>query len=167
MTRSGERTIYRAKDGGGEAAQLRRGVAVACAAVIALVAAGCSVTFPIGSLLDTGEEPLVTGSIKPIDVSPLSPELAGEDWRRAKSALAVALDPKGNGSSVSWDNPESGFKGSFVPVGRPFVSNDEICRVFLADLSLRSSKSSLQGTACRPSGGEWTVKDVKPWKKPA
>ena len=99
-------------------------------------------------------------------VSPLSAELGIEDWRRAKGAMAVALDPQGSGSPVTWDNPDTGFKGTFTPVGQPFVKGDEICRAFLAGLTGQAT-SSLQGTACRLSGEEWAIKDVKPWRRPA
>lgn len=121
-------------------------------------------SFPMGSLVS---EDKPTHATSPKAVSPLSPDLGQEDWRRAKGALAVALDPHGNGSAVAWDNPDTTLKGSFTPVGQPFVTNDEICRAFLATIAGQLSASSLQGTACRPSGGEWAIKDVKPWKKPA
>ena len=127
-------------------------------------------SFPMASLVPE-DEPKVTGSTTGAVVakpaSPLSPRLGEEDWRRAKGALAVALDPQGNGASVSWDNPDSGFKGAFTPVGQPFVKNDEICRAFLSSLTSDKGGSSLQGTACRLSGGEWAIKDLKPWKKGA
>lgn len=104
-----------------------------------------------------------TGSTSPRAVSPLSPDLNPEDWRRARAALGVALDPQGSGASVSWDNPDSGLKGSFAPVGQPFVQDDEVCRAFIA---VMHNHSSLQGTACRPSGGDWSVKEVKPFRQP-
>ena len=124
----------------------------------------CGLSFPMASLFPEAE---TTSSITPKFVSPLSPELGVEDWRRAKGALAVALDPQGSGSSVSWDNPDTETKGNFSPVGQPFVNTDEICRAFLASLVVKDASRSLQGTACRPSGGEWAIKDVKPWRKPA
>jgi hypothetical protein len=43
------------------------------------------------------------------------------------------------------------------------VKNDEICRAFSAHLS-GPAAASLQGAACRPSGGEWTIKEIKPAK---
>lgn len=129
----------------------------------AVSAAGCSVSLPIASLLGDTE---TTSSIKAKPVSPLSPELGVEDWRRARGALAVALDPTGNGAAVTWDNAETGLKGAFAPVGLPFVRNDEVCRAFLANLDVQGTLSQLQGAACRPSGGEWAIKDVQPWKKP-
>lgn len=140
-----------------------RAMLCAIVAAWAVSAAGCSVSLPIASLLGYPE---TTSSIKARPLSPLSPELGAEDWRRARGALAVALDPTGNGAAVAWDNTETGLKGAFAPVGLPFVRNDEVCRAFLANLDVQGNLSQLQGAACRPSGGEWTIKDVQPWKKP-
>jgi surface antigen len=131
--------------------------------VLALPAGGCGISYPLTSLLPEAE---TTSSVKPKVVSPLSAELGEEDWRRARGALTIALDPQGNGSAVTWDNPETLMKGNFAPVGQPFVKTDEICRAFLATVTVQSGTTSLQGTACRPSGGEWAIKDVKPWRKP-
>ncbi len=125
-------------------------------------------SFPIGSLF--GNDDMPTGSIAPAPVqSPLGGDLNAEDWRRARGAMALALDPQGNGSQVGWDNPESGRKGHFTPVGQPFVNADQICRAFLTAIASPGTGESraLQGTACRPSGGEWSIRDVKPWQKPA
>ena len=110
------------------------------------------------------DEPKATGTLVAKASSALSPELGEEDWRRAKGALAVALDPQGNGALVSWDNPDSGFKGAFTPVGHPFVKGDEICRAFVAALGRAGRNAALEGTACRLSGGEWAIKAVKPAK---
>lgn len=107
--------------------------------------------------------PKATGAIGPKSDITLSADLDEEDWRRAKAALAVALDPQGPGTQVSWDNPATSRKGTFTPVGAPFVKNDEICRTFSAHLS-GPSTAALQGTACRPSGSEWVLKEIKPVK---
>ncbi|KAA2242360.1 hypothetical protein F0L46_02555 [Salinarimonas soli] len=119
---------------------------------------------PITSI---GADRDVTGSTTPRSISPLSPDLGTEDWRRAKAAMAVALDPQGNGAVVNWDNPDTLLKGTFAPVGSPFVKNDLVCRAFIASLGGQDETKWLQGSACRPSGEEWTVQDVKPWRKPA
>ena len=112
---------------------------------------------------DTRSKEDVTGTIpKPSLASLLEPE----DWRRAKAALATALDPQGNGSLVGWDNPESGNKGSFMPVGKAYPSE---CR----DLPGLSRRARPQGATNSPSReplarikeGEWTIAEAKPWKK--
>jgi surface antigen len=131
----------------------------------ALSAGSCSISLPIASLVK--DDQITTGSVKARPASPLSAELGAEDWRRAKGALAIAVDPQGNGSRVSWDNPETGLKGTFVPTGKPFVKNDEVCRSFLATVVGQATALSLQGTACRPSGGEWTIRTVAPARRPA
>ena len=144
-----------------------------CGAVaLGLLAAGCSVSFPIIGLSSKSEDEVATtSSVLPSRASPgtgplatLASELGPEDMRRAERAMALALDPQGNGAAVNWDNPQSGMKGSFIPVGEPFVSSDEICRAFIANVQTQARPAKLQGTACRPSGGDWAVKAMQPWK---
>jgi surface antigen len=165
VTEIAARRVYRVVGDRSEAARLRRVFSPVLALVLSSLTSACGVSFPMASLFPEAE---TTSSIMPARfVSPLSPELGAEDWRRAKGALAVALDPQGSGSSVSWDNPDTDMKGHFSPVGQPFVKTDEICRAFLAAVETKTATSSLQGTACRPSGGEWAITSVKPWRKPA
>jgi surface antigen len=161
--------VYRSIGDRSEALPLRRLAGAAVAVLLSCSTAACGISFPMASLfLDAeAETTTTTSSITPKFVSPLSPDLGAEDWRRAKGALAVALDPQGSGTAVSWDNPDTETKGNFAPVGQPFVNTDEICRAFLATLVTKSATTSLQGTACRPSGGEWAIKDMKPWRRPA
>lgn len=146
--------------------QSRRRLAVlSLATLAALAVSGCSLS--LSGFMATEEE-ISTGSI---ELAPpgaaLSRELTAEDWRRAGAALGVALDPQGNGQSASWDNPETGLKGQFTPVGAPFVRNDEICRGFLATLVSAAGLKWMQGSACKPSGAEWSLREVRPWRKPA
>lgn len=149
-----------------------RGAKASVVVALGVLMAGCSVSFPILGLSSKAEDEVATtssvlpsrGSPKPSALSSLAAELGPEDLRRADGAMAVALDPQGNGASVSWDNPQSGSKGSFTPVGGPFLRSDEICRAFVAAVQTQTKPAKLQGMACRPSGGEWAVKDVKPWK---
>ncbi len=152
-----------------------RAPALALAACIGLAAGGCSVSFPILGLWDKNEEQAVTTSstlparpaAKGGALASLASELGPEDLRRADGAMALALDPQGNGAAVNWDNAQSGIKGSFVPVGGPFLRSDEICRAFVATVQTQTRPLKLQGTACRPSGGEWAVLQMDPWKGPA
>jgi surface antigen len=112
---------------------------------------------------------MTTGSIGPARSqalrSPLSDHLGPEDIRRAHGALALALDPQGNGSPVSWDNAESRSSGRFTPVSGPFLKDDEVCRAFLSLVVTPMDRRSLQGTACRPSGGEWAIRQMGDWKQ--
>lgn len=107
----------------------------------------------------------VTGSIPAKGVSPLGHEFDVEDWRRAKGAMAIALDPTGGGAPVTWDNPDSGLKGTFTPLGSAYVKNGDICRSFRAAFTSGGEARSVQAVGCRVSGPEWAITDVKPWRK--
>lgn len=135
----------------------------AVVAALAAVLPACSV--PVAGLGD--ERVDATGSIGPASASTLSPDLGQEDWRRAKGALAIALDPQGNGSPVKWDNPDSEIGGTVTPVAQPFVRDNEICRAFIAAIAFPGRTSSVQGTACKLSADEWQIREVRPWRKPA
>ena len=126
--------------------------------VLALGTGACGISVPMDSLV---QDDATTGSIATRPAPQLSPDLNAEDWRRARGALALALDPQGSGAAVAWDNPDTGRKGSFAPTGQPFVKAHAVCRAFRASLSGRDGASSLQGTACRFSGPDWAIKDVR------
>ncbi len=117
---------------------------------------------PISPLMSPGSKENATAAVPKSSLAGL---LDAEDWRRAKAALSTALDPQGNGSLVGWDNPDSGNKGSFIPVGKPFPMEAGICRVFLAEVDCKGDEHPMQGTACSDKRGEWTIAEAKPWKK--
>lgn len=107
-----------------------------------------------------GAEPASTGSIARRPAS-FGKDLGDEDWRRAHAALAVALDPQGNGRPVRWDNPDTAMRGSVNPTGLPYVSNDEICRDFLASVITPRASRFVRGTGCKPSGGAWELRRLR------
>ena len=130
---------------------------------VGMVLCGCSqplLVFRGDAAPPVVEEPIVTGSIERRPAS-FGDDLAEEDWRRARAALSVALDPQGNGRPVKWDNPETGLKGSINPTGLPYVADDLICRNFLASVIGPARSRFVRGTGCKPSGGEWTLKRVR------
>lgn len=129
--------------------------------VVGVVLCGCSQPLLVfrGDAAPVVEEPAVTGSIEKRPVR-FGDDLAEEDWRRARAALSVALDPQGNGRPVKWDNPETGLKGAINPTGLPYVAEDLICRNFLASVIGPGRSRFVRGTGCKPSGGEWTLKRV-------
>lgn len=116
---------------------------------------GCSLSFPMASLSPDIDE---TGSISQKPALVLFHELNPEDWRRARSAIDLALDPQGNGTRVNWDNPATGLKGSFIAKGHVFVENGEVCRAFQAHLHDKTRSDVIKlGVACRASGEDWTI----------
>lgn len=147
----------------GATKDIAAGARIAAALVfLPVMLAGCALSFPIAPLFHPGAGDDTTGKIPEASLSSM---LDAEDWRRAKAALATALDPQGNGSLVGWDNPDSGAKGSFTPVGKPYPLDAKICRAFLAEVSRKDGAQTLQGTACSDRSGAWSIAEAKPWKK--
>lgn len=119
-------------------------------------------SMPIASLTAPAANEDATGSIPQPS---LARSLAPEDWRRAEAALATALDLQSNDSRVDWENPQSGAKGSFTPLGKAYHSDAKICRVFVSQIDRKGNEQSMRGTACKDKGGEWTIAEISPWKK--
>ncbi|WP_424360473.1 RT0821/Lpp0805 family surface protein [Methylocystis parvus] len=143
-------------------------VAILASFVAVCALSSCSIAIPVSSSNNSpmwqGAPEDVTGSIAKPPLK-LSRHLDTEDVRRAIAALSTALDPQGSGASVNWDNPQSGAKGSFTPVGQAYPLDGKICRAFLADVSASESIERLQGAACREKTAEWTLTEVKPFRK--
>lgn len=142
---------------------ITRALKVVALGLAVCLSGGCATGIPLPSLMSKTSSDDVTGSIR--GASPLSNSLDQEDWRRARGALGLALDPQGNGAPVAWENPQSRARGLFTPVGDARAVDDKICRAFIAELGGSLKPEQLQGDACRDRAGEWTVGRVQPWKK--
>ncbi len=122
---------------------------------LAMSMGACAVSFPVPGFVDSD----ATGSIKAS--AKLSSDLDREDWRRANAAMAVALDPQGNGAEAAWHNPQSGARGSFAALAPPFVEHDRVCRAFKARVAASPGQERrLDGSACRARDGDWVLAKV-------
>ncbi len=135
---------------------------VAACATICQALAACSIATPLGGGVDS--EP--TGSIPTVSLTlPSKPALPAslddEDRRRALGALAIALDPQGNGATVRWDNPVSKAHGSVTPVGFAYPANDLICRAFSAQFDTIAGPRAAKGAACRDKEAQWTLSEFR------
>jgi surface antigen len=119
---------------------------------------GCSIMTPLNADADME----ATASIAP--ATPKKPALpAGldeEDRRRAFGALAIALDPQGNGATVHWDNPVSKAHGLVTPVGYAYPENGVICRKFSARFETGAGGETQAGAACRDKNADWTLAEI-------
>ena len=130
-----------------------------------LSAGACSFSFRSSASPRTS--PRSTGSIAPKAAPrrcrPISTKRIGGGPRRRWRSRSI---PRAPGRWCRGTIPTRRMKGQFTPTGAPFVKNDEICRAFLAQLSGPGAPSALQGTACRPSGGDWAINDVEAARSP-
>jgi surface antigen len=115
---------------------------------------------PIGSLAVAKDD--TTGAIPE---SALARLLDAEDWRRARAALSTSLDLQGNGLPVAWDNPASGAKGAFTPIGKAYSSDVRICRAFAVTVDRKGDEQAMRGTACSAQGADWIITDIKSAQK--
>ena len=124
-------------------------------ALLAAWSAGCSMSFPISGL-KVDETP--TGSIDRT-AAVLSPALDREDLRRARAAMAVALDPQGDGGRSAWTNPQTGARGAFTATAAPFADHDRVCRRFSGEvMPAGGALRRLSGSACREGDGSWLMR---------
>jgi surface antigen len=143
--------------------------AAICAALAAFPLGGCSVSMPIGSIFSPEEDP-ATGTVAPagdadavrLEGKPaLTEAMDAEDVRRSQSAIALALDPEGNGVPVNWDNPQSGGKGEFRSAGAFYLNGGQLCRHFAATFEKDSQAQAFDGSACRAGPQNWLIVDVR------
>jgi surface antigen len=135
----------------------------ACAA---LCQALCACTMPLGGMVDSDP----TGSISSVAAKvstrlDFPTSLDEEDRRRALGALAIALDPQGNGATVHWDNPVNKAHGSVTPSGFAYPSNDLICRAFAAQFETVAGAEAGNGVACRDKDAQWSLSEFHTAKK--
>jgi surface antigen len=146
--------------------RLWRGLAAAAVLTLALGCGGCSLSTQFDSFFGSsnGDQ---TGSITPPpgakQVGDLPPEA---DLAYAKAAVGEVLRRGKKDSSLPWENPSTGARGTVTPIASAYSDGDKTCRDFLASYVNGSSQAWLQGEACKPrKGAYWEVRTLKPWKR--
>jgi len=136
------------------------------ALALSLGSAGCSMSGQFDSLF--GEKPDRTGTIKPSsdakEVAQL-PLPAAADLAYAQAAVSAVLSRGEKDTSMPWENPATGARGTVTPIATAYTQDGQMCRDFLASFVSGSSQAWLQGEACKQQQGEWQVRTLKPWKR--
>jgi len=138
-------------------------VVVGLAVALGLTAGGCS--YQLESIGAKSDDVEVTGSLRrvtPRQSAALPPE---NDLAVARAAVSEALTSAGQNSSMPWENPRTGARGTITPIASAYDQDGITCRDFLASYVRDGSESWLQGEACRAQKGRWEVRTMKPWQK--
>ncbi|AWK88925.1 RT0821/Lpp0805 family surface protein [Azospirillum thermophilum] len=86
---------------------------------------------------------------------------AGQSLDRADQAYAQqaaqAAYTAPTGSTVRWNNPQSGAWGSYTPTRDGTGPYGELCREYQTTISVGGQLQRGYGTACRQADGSWRV----------
>jgi surface antigen len=139
--------------------------ALGAAGALTLTLGGCSMSGQLDSLFgDTKSER--TGSVTP---SPGSKDAAqmppAADLAYARAAASALLSRGEKDTSMPWENPGTGTRGTVTPIASAYTMDGQTCRDFLASFVTGNSQNWVQGEACKQEQGAWEVRALKPWKR--
>jgi surface antigen len=146
--------------------RLWRRLLPAALVLLALPAGGCS--YRLGSMFSQDEpKSEVTGTIAPNAAAANQPGAtpAATDLAYARAAATQALSIDGKTTSVPWENPQTGARGTVTPIASAYTQDGFVCRDFLASYVHQGAESWLQGEGCRVHEGRWEIRTMRPWKK--
>jgi 17 kDa outer membrane surface antigen len=134
------------------------------ALVLALASAAGGCSYQLDSLGSKGDfEP--TGSIRPMAPWRASTPPPEHDLVVARAAVSEFLSRGGKDTSVPWENPRTGARGTITPIAAAYSQDGLTCRDFLASYMRDGAESWLQGEACRADQGRWEVRNLRPWQR--
>jgi surface antigen len=146
-------------------------VAAACSVTLGLSLGGCSSSYQLDNMFAKKEESSLTGTLQPSAAPAASPvaTLPPEgDLVLARAAVSEVMSKGGKDTSISWENPKTGARGTVTPIASARNGDDgQTCHEFLASFEREGGSSSwMQGEACRASSkGKWEVRTLKPWQQ--
>ena len=139
----------------------------ASALVLALSLGGCSFSYQLDNLFGKKDDggftstlQPATPTLKPVDDVPPEADLA-----IARAAVSEVMSKGAKDASVSWENPQTGTRGTVTPIAAARSEDGMTCHEFLASFERQGTSSWMQGEACRAANkGKWEVRSLKPWR---
>jgi len=138
----------------------------AAAAALAFTLSGCTISSQFDSIFASADKPETTGSISaaPRPKQASKPPSDG-DLAYARAAASEVLRRNEKDTSLPWENPQSGARGTVTPIASAYTQDGHTCRNFLASYVNGGDAAWLTGEACREGKGAWEVRSLKPWKR--
>jgi 17 kDa outer membrane surface antigen len=131
---------------------------------LAFALGGCSFSYQLDSLFAKKTEADATGSLRPATPKAAAEPPAEGDLAIARAAVSEVLTKGGKDTSMPWENPSTGARGTITPLASAYDQDGITCRDFLASYVKNGNESWLQGAACRAARGKWEVRNLRPWK---
>jgi hypothetical protein len=135
--------------------------------VLGFACGGCSLSWQLDTLFGKEtSEPASTASITPPPGAKPAEALPPEhDLVYTRAAAQEVLTRGGKDTSLPWENPTTGARGTVTPLATAYTHNGSTCRDFLASYVFSGIESWLQGEACKETRGRWEIRNMKPWKR--
>jgi hypothetical protein len=147
--------------------------AIAVAVALGFATGGCS--YKLGGFFGKDEGLEQTSAVTPIRAPEKSAPAGAAppngtmppdaDLALTKAAVHDVLSRADEDTSLPWENPRTGARGTVTPLASSYSQDGFTCRDFLASYVREGSESWLQGEACRIHRGKWEVKRLRPLKK--
>ncbi|MGB0747731.1 MAG: RT0821/Lpp0805 family surface protein [Magnetospiraceae bacterium] len=78
------------------------------------------------------------------------------DRQMAYNTTQNTLETRRTGTTGSWNNPDSGHRGTVTPV-RTYTNSGQPCREYTTTVVIDGRVEEARGTACRDSRGVWRI----------
>jgi surface antigen len=143
--------------------------AVAVLMALGSLSGGCS--YQLGGWAakdDKADTVTRTSAIAPPKAAPRATSASmppDSDLAFAKAAAADVLNRGKADMSLTWENPQTGARGTVTPIASAHSQAGVTCRDFLASYVREGAESWLQGEACQADQGKWEVKSIRPWRR--
>jgi surface antigen len=79
------------------------------------------------------------------------------DQLMAAQNLQYSLELNPDGTTSTWQNPNTGNSGSSYPTKTSVAADGTPCREFTATIVIGGEKQPAHGTACRQADGSWKM----------
>jgi len=132
---------------------------------LALSVGGCSLSNQLDSFFPTGDKSERTGSVAQSSGKEEAQLPPPADLAYARAAASAVLSRGEKDTSMPWENPRTGTRGTVTPIASAYTQDGQTCRDFLASFVSGSSQAWVQGEACKQQQGDWQVRSLKPWKR--
>jgi surface antigen len=130
------------------------------------VLSGCTISSQFDPLFASAEKAETTGSIGAMPrVKQAGKPPSDGDLAYARAAASEVLRRNEKDTSLPWENPQSGARGTVTPIASAYTQDGHTCRNFLASYVNGRDEAWLTGEACRQDKGAWEVRSLKPWKR--
>lgn len=115
----------------------------------------------LGSLFGKGKGRLVGVAVGAIAGgligSSIGRNMDETDKLKAQSTAQNSLEKSRTNTTSSWNNPDTGYSGTFTPQRTYQAPSGEYCREYQQTVTIGGKTQEGYGTACRQPDGSWKI----------